>query len=53
MERSRNFLQDESGASAAEYAILIALIAMACVYAISLLGINLADVFTTVANAFP
>jgi pilus assembly protein Flp/PilA len=50
MERITNFLQDESGASAVEYALLIALIAVACIYAIQMLGIDIAAAFTTVAN---
>jgi pilus assembly protein Flp/PilA len=51
MQRIRHFLEDESGASAIEYALLIALIGLACIYAIKMLGINIAAAFTTVANA--
>jgi pilus assembly protein Flp/PilA len=51
MERISNFLQDESGASAVEYALLVALIAVVCIYAIQMLGINIDAAFTTVANA--
>ncbi len=51
MKRIQDLLQEESGASAAEYGILVALIAAACIYAIQLLGINIAAVFTTAATA--
>jgi len=52
MERIRNSLKDESGASLVEYGLLVALIAIACIVALSMLGINLATIFTTAANAF-
>jgi pilus assembly protein Flp/PilA len=48
MERIRNFLQDESGATAVEYSLMVALISIACAVAIRALGINLDTVFTNV-----
>ncbi len=41
MERINNFLQDESGGSAVEYGLLIALIALACIMGINRLGWNI------------
>jgi pilus assembly protein Flp/PilA len=45
------FLRDESGATAIEYGLIAALIAIACIMAFQMLGLNLADVFTTITNA--
>ena len=44
-------LDDESGATAIEYGLIAALISVACIVAFQMLGLNLADVFNTVANA--
>jgi pilus assembly protein Flp/PilA len=46
MERIKNFFKDESGASAVEYGLLVALIAVAIIGAVSLVGTNLTNVFT-------
>ncbi len=51
MERISNFLQDESGASAVEYGLLLALIAVACIYAIWFLAYRIALDFQWVTNA--
>lgn len=51
MERIRHFLEEESGSSAVEYGLLVALIGLACIAAIRMLGINLVDVFTKVTSA--
>ncbi len=51
MDMISHFLKDESGASAIEYALLVALIGLACIYAVQLLGINIAAAFMTAANA--
>ncbi len=50
MEMTRNFFRDEAGASAAEYGLLIVLIAVACIYAVNLLGTNIVALFTSVAS---
>lgn len=42
--------QNESGATAIEYGLIAALIALACIIAFQTLGLNLADVFNTVAD---
>ena len=44
-------LDDESGATAIEYGLIVALIAIAMVIALQLTGINLAGVFTTATTA--
>lgn len=46
-----SILTDEDGATAIEYGLIAALIALACIIAFQMLGLNLAEVFTTIANA--
>jgi pilus assembly protein Flp/PilA len=50
MERIKNFFKDESGASAVEYGLLVALVAVAIITAVSLLGTNLTNTFNSAAN---
>ena len=45
------FRRSEEGASMVEYGLLVALIAVACIIAVTLLGTNLSALFTQVANA--
>jgi pilus assembly protein Flp/PilA len=45
--------QDEKGQDAAEYAILIGLIALAIVVAVTLLGTQIAATFNTIAALIP
>jgi pilus assembly protein Flp/PilA len=47
------FLQDEEGASAIEYALLVGLIAVAIVAAVTALGTKVAGVFTSVTAKLP
>ncbi len=42
---------NEDGATAIEYGLIAALIAIACIIAFQTLGLNLADIFNTAANA--
>jgi len=51
MEKIRNFFKDESGASAVEYGLLVALIAVVIIGAVGLLGQNINAQFTAAANA--
>ena len=55
MEQIKNFFKDESGASAVEYGLLVALIAVVIITAVKTLGTNLNTKFsaaaTGVANA--
>jgi len=45
----RQFLQDESGPTAVEYAVMLALIIVVCITAISTLGSNATSTFSNVA----
>ncbi len=44
------FLKDESGATAIEYGLIAALIAVVIISAVSLIGTNLRGTFTNVAG---
>jgi pilus assembly protein Flp/PilA len=45
----RNFVKDESGVTAIEYALIAALIAVAAIAAFTLVGTNLSTTFSTIA----
>jgi pilus assembly protein Flp/PilA len=49
----QKFINDESGASAIEYGLLAALIALAIVTGATLLGANLGNLFSTIAGKLP
>jgi pilus assembly protein Flp/PilA len=44
-------IKNEDGATAIEYGLLAAMIAMACVVAFQMLGLDLGNIFTTIARA--
>jgi pilus assembly protein Flp/PilA len=46
----RKLMQDESGATAIEYGLIAALIAVAAIVAFQLVGTNLSSIFNTVAT---
>lgn len=46
-----NLFKDESGASAVEYGLLVALIAVVIIGAVRFLGTTISNMFTSVANA--
>jgi pilus assembly protein Flp/PilA len=48
-----NFLKDESGPTAVEYAVMLALIIVVCIAAIATLGSKANDTFTGVGSALP
>lgn len=48
-EKFRRFLKDEEGATAVEYAVMVALIIAVAIGAITLLGKNVDTTFTNVA----
>jgi pilus assembly protein Flp/PilA len=50
MEKTRNFWVDESGATAVEYGIIIALIAGAIILALAALGGNLSALFNRMSG---
>jgi len=51
MERIKNFFKDESGATAVEYGLMVALIAVVIIAAVTTLGTNLQGTFQTAGNA--
>ncbi len=50
MERIKRFFKDESGATAVEYGLMVALIAGVIILAVTTLGQNVRDTFNTVAQ---
>ena len=50
MLRVRNFINDESGVTAIEYALIASLIAVFIIVAVQLVGTNVSNVFTEVGN---
>ena len=50
MERIKNFFKDESGASAVEYGLLVALIAVVVIAAVTTIGTKLNKTFETVGT---
>mgnify|MGYP003576919309 CR=1 FL=1 len=46
-----NLLCDERAATAIEYGLIAALIALACIIAFQTLGLNLETIFNTINNA--
>jgi pilus assembly protein Flp/PilA len=51
LARSSKFVRDEEGASLAEYGLLLALIAVVCIGAITVLGTNISSMFANLAGA--
>jgi pilus assembly protein Flp/PilA len=51
MEKIRNFFKDESGASAVEYGLLVALIAVVIIGAVTALGTSISGKFQTAADS--
>jgi len=45
------FSRDESGATLVEYGLIIALISLAAIVALTLIGTNVQKTFTTISNA--
>jgi pilus assembly protein Flp/PilA len=50
MATIKRFMTDESGATAVEYGLLVALIAVVIITAVTTLGTNLSSKFNTVAT---
>jgi pilus assembly protein Flp/PilA len=50
MLRVRNFLSDESGVTAIEYALIASLIAVFIITAVTLVGTQVGTVFTEIGN---
>lgn len=52
-EKFQKFLKDEEGATAVEYAVMVALIIVVCIVAIGVIGTRSNVAFQTVANSLP
>ncbi|MGB9587201.1 MAG: Flp family type IVb pilin [Armatimonadota bacterium] len=50
MERLRQLFKDEEGATMVEYALMLALIAVVCILAVTLIGTSARDKFNQVGN---
>ena len=50
MERLKRFLKDEDGVTAIEYGLIAALIAVAIIAAVGLIGTNLSNIFDHIAG---
>jgi pilus assembly protein Flp/PilA len=48
-----NFFKDEEGATMVEYALMLALIAIVCIAAVTLIGQSANNVFNTAASSLP
>lgn len=53
MNTIKKFMQDEEGAAAVEYGLLVALIAAVIIVAVTTLGKKICGIFTSLANAIP
>jgi pilus assembly protein Flp/PilA len=51
MKKLINFFKDDEGATMPEYALMISLIAIACIIAVTAIGTNASALFQQVANA--
>jgi len=49
----KKFIQDEEGATAVEYAVMIVLIIVACIVVVQTLGTKVNDAFQQVSDKFP
>ena len=53
MSKIENFLNNEDGPTAVEYAVMLALIIVVCIAAVRTIGTKSSDTFTTVGTALP
>lgn len=53
IEKLKRFFRDEEGATAAEYAVLVGLIAVAIIAGATLLGGSINDTLDTVSTSIP
>ena len=51
ISKARDFLRDENGPTAVEYAVMLALIIVVCITAITVLGSNANNTFSYVGTA--
>jgi pilus assembly protein Flp/PilA len=53
MQKALVFIQDEEGASAVEYGLLVGLIAVVIIAGVTLLGQNINNLFNNIAGRMP
>lgn len=53
MQPLRNFITNEDGAALVEYALLVALIAIICIFGVTTLGSKINTKFTDVGTSLP
>ena len=53
MKKLLGFLKDEEGATMVEYALMVALIAIVCIAAVTLLGSRASQTFSSAAASLP
>ena len=53
LAKSRRFLRSEDGPTAVEYAVMLALILVACIGIVTSLGRSISGTFTTVNSSLP
>ncbi len=53
MEKIRELLADEEGATMVEYALMLALIAVICITAVTTIGTKANTTFTNAGNSLP
>jgi pilus assembly protein Flp/PilA len=53
MQLFRNFIKDESGATAIEYGLIAGLLSVVIIAAVTLVGTNLTETFNQIAAALP
>ena len=49
----KKFCREDEGATMVEYGLMVALIAVVCIAAVTLLGTTLSTVFTNITTALP
>lgn len=53
LRRAADFLRDEAGPTAVEYAVMLALIVVVCIGAITLIGNKVSSIFTNLDAGLP
>ena len=53
LTKVKNFIREEEGATAVEYGLMVALIAVAIIAAVTTLGTKLSTMFTNVSDKIP
>jgi pilus assembly protein Flp/PilA len=53
LRRAADFLRDEGGPTAVEYAVMLALIVVVCIGALTLIGNKISSIFTNLDAGLP